>query len=91
MSVPSIQHRPGHKELDKHRFLARFMDVFTTREDCRGWPRWRSIWRVADAYYRGLFRLGNEKYVDGIAVRIGLNNEQLESFVRENPWEYEAL
>jgi len=91
MSVPSIQRRLGHKELDKHRFLARFMDVFTTREDGRSWPRWRNTWRVADAYYRGLFRPGKRKNMYGIAVRMGLNDDQVERFIRESPWDHEAL
>ena len=91
MSVDSIQRRIGHKELDKHRFLARFKDVFTTREDGKSWPRWRDTWRVADAYYRGLFRPGKRKNMYGIAVRMGLNDDQVERFVRESPWDHEAL
>ena len=91
MALASIQRRQGHQELNKHRFLARFKHVFTTREDGKSWPRWRNTWRVADAYYRSLFRPGKRKNMYGIAVRMGLNEDQVERFIRESPWDHEAL
>ena len=91
MSLASIQRKLGHQELTKHRFLARFKEVFTDREDGKSWPRWRDTWRIADAYFRGLFRPGKRKTMYGISVRMKLNDDQVERFVRESPWDYESL
>ena len=91
MSLASIQRKLGHQELTKHRFLARFKEVFTDREDGKSWPRWRDTWRIADAYFRGLFRPGKRKNMYGISVRMKLNDDQVERFVRESPWDYESL
>jgi len=77
--------------LNKHRFLATFKDVLTTRKDGKSWPRRLDTWKVADAYYRGLFRPGKRKNMYGISVRMKLNDDQVERFVRESPWDYEAL
>jgi SRSO17 transposase len=91
MTSASIQRRLGHRELDKHGFLANYQDVLTSREDGKSWPRWRNTWMAADAYYRGLFRPGKRKNMYGIAVRMGLNDDQVERFVRESPWDHETL
>jgi SRSO17 transposase len=91
MTSTSIQRRLGHRELDKHGFLARYKEVLTTRDDGRSWPLWRNTWMAALAYYRGLFRPGKRKNMYGIAVRMGLNEDRVERFVRESPWDHEAL
>jgi SRSO17 transposase len=74
-----------------HRFLGQYKDSLTTRASRKGWPRWKDTWRVGDAYFRGLLRPGRRKNMHGISVRMDLDEDQVERFIRESPWDHETL
>jgi len=91
MTVPINQRKPGHDRLEQHRFLEPFRDLFTHREDGSSWPRWQNTAATAPAYLRGLLGPGAGKNMHGIAKRVDRDDDQIERFVRESPWEHEAV
>lgn len=81
----------AHNQLPARRFLQRFKAAFTTRADCSTWPNVDRTWKHADQYFRGLLRPGRHKTITGLATRMNAHQECLERFVRESPWESEAV
>ncbi len=81
----------GRGRLERYRFLAPLKGLFTTRKEGSRWPRWRETWRAAHAYLDGLLAPGRRKNMEAIARRVGMDEDRVERFVRESPWEYEAL
>lgn len=81
----------AHKRLVARRFFGRQKDVFIKRGDGTSWPRWQNTLRSGRAYYEGLLRPGRRKNMESISARMNIDNDRLERFIRESPWEYEAL
>jgi SRSO17 transposase len=81
----------AHNQVEAKRFLTRFRAAFTTRSDGSSWPKYERTWRNADRYIRGLFRPGTDNTVTDIANRTYMDQERLERFVRESPWEYASV
>lgn len=81
----------AHTQVEAKRFLTRFQAAFTTRWDGSSWPKWERTWRNADRYIRGLFRPGTDNTVTDIANKMDMDQERLERFVRESPWEHAAV
>lgn len=81
----------AHNQLAARRFFERFKAAFTTRSNGSTWPKWERTLNHADRYFRGLLRPGRRKSITGLATRMNVDQEQLERFVRESPWEHEQV
>lgn len=81
----------AHNQLEAQRFFRRFESSFTTRQDGSTWPKWQRTSQHASEYFRGLVRPGRRKSITGLAKRMNTDQEQLERFVRESPWEYQQV
>jgi len=51
----------------------------------------RDTHAASRAYLRGLLGPGNGKSMHGIVKRVRLEDDPIEHFVRESPWEYAAV
>lgn len=81
----------AHKQLEAHRFLTAYKSVFTTRSGGSSWPNSERTWLHTSQYFRGLLRPGSRKSITGLAKRMNIDQEQLERFIRESPWEYQHV
>lgn len=77
--------------LGGRRFLERFKSAFTTCSDGSTWPKWERTWTHAGQYFRVLLRPGRRNSITGLACRVNADSERLERFVRESPWEHDAV
>ncbi len=71
-------------------FLSNYCSAFTTRLDGSSWPKYDRTWQNAARYFRGLLRPGSPTATD-IADKMQVDQERLERFVRESPWEHENV
>lgn len=82
-------HNPlAHEQLAARKFIKGFETAFTTRSDGSTWPKWERTWHHAGQYFRALLRPGSGKSIAGLATRVNADQERLERFVRESPWEH---
>jgi len=81
----------AHKRLAIRRFFGKGKDMFIKRADGSSWPRWQNTLRSGRAYYEGLLRPGRRKNMESISTRMNIDNDRVERFIRESPWEYESL
>jgi len=81
----------AHNQLAAHRFIRQAKAAFTTQSDGSTWPKFDRTWRHADQYFRGLLRPGRHKTITGLATRMHADQERLERFIRESPWEHEQV
>jgi SRSO17 transposase len=72
-------------------FLSNYQSAFTTRGDGSAWPKCERTWLNAARYFRGLLRPGSPNTVTDIAEKMWVDQERLERFVRESPWEHENV
>lgn len=77
--------------MNAHRFLYGYRDLFTKDGAGRSWPRWKDTWKAANAYLEGLLCPGRRKNMQSISNRMGVDEDRIERFVRESPWEYEDV
>ena len=78
-------------QVEIQQFLSKYQSAFTRRADGSRWPKWERTWRHATEYFQGLLRPGKSKSVADIADQTGADQEQLERFVRESPWEHQNV
>lgn len=91
MTVQVAQRKPGHDRLQQRRFLEPYKALFTHRDDGKSCPRWQNTAATAPAYLRGQLGPGTGKNMHGIAKRVSLDDDRIDRFVRESPWEYAAV
>ena len=72
-------------------FLSDYRSAFTTRADGSTWPKNERTWLNAGRYFRGLLRPGSTNTITDIAETMHTDQERLERFVRESPWEHESV
>lgn len=72
-------------------FLSGYRSAFTTRADGSTWPKNERTWLNAGRYFRGLLRPGSPNTITDIAKKMHTDQERLERFVRESPWEHEHV
>ena len=72
-------------------FLSHYRNAFTTRADGSTWAKYDRTWQNATRYFRGLLRPGSPNTVTDIADKMQGDQERLERFVRESPWEHENV
>lgn len=84
---------PHYTRLEPKRFLAAYHDDLRRRPDGRSWPRWRNTLKAAHHYAEALLSLaeGTRKNVQRLAGSVDAPDDALEQFLRESPWDYEAL
>jgi len=81
----------AHNQLAAKQFIERFETAFTTRSDGSTWPKFQRTWKHANQYFRALVRPGSGKSIAELATRVGADQERLERFVRESPWQPENV
>jgi len=79
------------KQAEGLQFLSDYQTAFTTRADGSSWPKHDRTWLNVGRYFRGLLRPGSSNTVTDIAEKMHIDQEQLERFVRESPWEHENV
>lgn len=72
-------------------FIKQYQSAFITRSDGSTWSKWQRTWLHATRYFRGLLRPGRRKTVSQLATSTDDQQEQLERFVRDSPWEHEQV
>lgn len=78
-------------QVEVRQFLSKYQSAFTMRADGSTWPKWERTWQHATEYFQGLLRPGKSKSVADIADQTSADQEQLERFVRESPWEHQSV
>ncbi|MGH9892102.1 MAG: IS701 family transposase [bacterium] len=91
MDNAPAQRTLGRVRLEARRFLKARETLFTRRPDGRLRTRWSQTWKAAAHYFGGLLTPGPSKNMRSIARHEGVDEDQLERFVRDSPWEYEAV
>lgn len=81
----------AHPLVEGSQFFKDYQTAFTTRSDGSTWPNWERTWLHASRYFRGLLRPGSRKSITSLATRTDDQQEQLERFIRNSPWEYEQV
>lgn len=81
----------AHRRVEARSFLIRHKNIFTTRRDEHRWPRWKDSWKSAGCYHEGLLSPGRKKSMQRISQRMDVNENTIEQFIRESPWNYEEL
>jgi len=81
----------SHRSAEARYFLKGYQNVFTTGSDGKSWPRWKDTWMMATAYNQALLAPGRKKSMQRIAGHVNVDEDRVEQFVRESPWEYERL
>jgi len=72
-------------------FLSSYRQAFTTRTNGSTWAKYERTWQNAGRYFRGLLRPGSPNTITDIANKMQVDQERLERFVRESPWEHETV
>lgn len=80
----------AHTQVEAQQFLQEYQSAFTTRTDGSTWPKWERTWSHASHYFRGLIRPGSSTVTD-LAVQLHTDQEQLERFIRESPWDHATV
>ena len=81
----------SHRSAEARYFLKDYQSIFTTGSDGKSWPRWKDTWMMATAYNQALLAPGRKKSMQRIAGHVNVDEDRVEQFVRESPWEYERL
>ncbi|MCJ7697561.1 MAG: IS701 family transposase [Thermoplasmata archaeon] len=81
----------AHRRVEARYFLIKHRNIFTTRRDRSTWPRWKDSWKSASYYHEGLLSPGRKKSMQRISQRMDVNENTIEQFIRESPWDYEEL
>lgn len=84
-------HSLSHPLVEGSQFFKEYQAAFTTRSDGSTWPNWRRTWVHASRYFRGLLRPGSRKSISCLATMTDDQQEQLERFVRNSPWEHDRV
>ncbi len=82
---------PRRAQAEGLHFLSDYQPAFTTRTDGSAWPKCDRTWLNAGRYFRGLLRPGSPNTITDIAEKMHVDQERLERFVRESPWEHENV
>jgi SRSO17 transposase len=72
-------------------FLSDYQTAFTTRADGSSWLKHERTWLNVSRYFRGLLRPGISNTITDIPEKMHIDQERLERFVRESPWEHENV
>lgn len=84
---------PHYRRLEPKRFLTTYHEDFSHRVDGRSWPRSKNAIKTAHHYTEALLSLpeGTRKNMQRLANSVDVPEDQLEQFVRESPWDHNAL
>lgn len=91
MSLQGLERKLSRSNVERHLFLREFEDDLTHRPDGSQWARHRDTYRTAAHYLEGLLTPGRRKSMRNLAKRAAIDKDRVERFIRENPWEHEAV
>lgn len=81
----------AHPLVEGSQLFKQYQSAFTTRSDRSTWAKWEQTWLHASRYFRGLLRPGSRKTVSQLATSTDDQQEQLERFICDSPWEHEQV
>lgn len=91
MQVQTLQRKLSRANVERQLFVQQFQADLTHRGDGSGWSRSGDTYRVASHYVEALLTSGPRKSMRNIAKRVNLDRDQVERFIRQSPWEPEAV
>jgi SRSO17 transposase len=91
MSLLYLERKLSRANVERHLFLEQFRDEFTHRPDGSSWARRDDTYRTAAHYLEGLLTPGPRKSMRNLAKRAAIDKDRVERFIRESPWEPEAV
>lgn len=91
MHVQDLQRKLSRANVDRQLFIRQCEAELTHRKDGSGWSRSSDTYRVASHYLEALLTPGPRKSMRNIAKRVNIDNDRVERFIRESPWEPEAV
>ena len=81
----------ARKQTEAVRFVKQIESLFSTRTNGLSWPNHDVTELNGKSYVRALLRPSCGNTCTDIASSMNLDQESLERFVRESPWEYDAV
>ena len=91
MRVQLLERKLERANVERQLFIQQYQADLTRRKDGSGWARNASTYRVASHYLEGLLTSGPRKSMRNLAKRVNLDRDQVERFIRESPWEPDAV
>lgn len=91
MQRPQLQRELSRTQREQREFLTTYRAALTQRADGTSWPRWSDTYSTATHYFEGLLTPGPRKSMRSLSRRVGLDKDQVERFVRDSPWDPEAV
>lgn len=91
MHVQLLERKLARANVERQLFVQQFQAELTHRGDGSGWSRSGDTYRVASHYVEALLTSGPRKSMRNIAKRVNLDRDQVERFIRESPWEPDAV
>jgi SRSO17 transposase len=91
MQAQTLQRKLSRTNVERQLFLQRFQADLTHRKDGSCWPRSANTYRVASHYFEALLTPGPRKSMRNLAKRVSIDRDRVERFIRESPWEPDAV
>lgn len=91
MSLQTFERKLSRTNVERHLFLRDFEEDLTRRADGSTWARHKDTYRTAAHYLEGLLTPGPRKSMRNLAKRAAIDKDRVERFIRESPWEHEAV
>jgi SRSO17 transposase len=91
VSLQGLERKLSRANVERHLFLHQFEEDLTHRADGSSWARHEDTYRTAAHYLEGLLTPGPRKSMRNLAKRAAIDKDRVERFVRESPWEPEAV
>lgn len=91
MQLQDLQRKLSRANVERQLFLQPYQVELTHRKDGSGWSRSSDTYRVASHYLEALLTPGPRKSMRNIAKRVSIDKDRVERFIRESPWEPDAV
>jgi SRSO17 transposase len=91
MSLQALERKLSRATVERHLFLQEFKEDITRRPGGSSWARRDDTFRTAAHYLEGLLTPGPRKNMRSLAKRADIDKDRVERFIRESPWEPEAV
>lgn len=91
MQVQTLQGQLSRTNVERQLFLQQYQEELTHRPDGSGWSRSADTYRVASHYLEAVLTPGPRKSMRNIAKRVDIDQDRVERFIRESPWEPDAV
>jgi len=91
MQLQGLERKLCRSNVERHLFLRQFEGDLTRRPDGSSWARRDDTYRTAAHYLEGLLTPGPRKSMRNLAKRADIDKDRVERFIRDSPWEPEAV